>query len=100
METEKRKAFIINFLYFAILMALAFVVLKYGLPLISPFVIAFFIAYILKRPICFLAERLPIHRKLSALVMVLLFYGIIVTLLILLGAKAFSGIQYMIMNLP
>lgn len=100
METEKRRAFIINFFYFAILLTLAFVVLKYGLPLISPFVIAFFIAYVLKRPICFLADKLPIHRKLAALVMVLLFYSIVVTLLILLGAKAFSGLQYLIMNLP
>ena len=46
-KMEKKKAFLINFLYYALLLCAAFVVLKYGLPLLAPFVIAFILAYLL-----------------------------------------------------
>ena len=36
MEMQKRRQFIINFLYFGIIFMLAFVLLKYGLPMVSP----------------------------------------------------------------
>ena len=43
MKTEERRAFIINFLYYAIWLAIAFVILRYGLPMLTPFVAAFVI---------------------------------------------------------
>ena len=43
---EKRTKFIINFLYFAIIIALAFFVLRFALSFLFPFVAALFIAYI------------------------------------------------------
>ena len=47
-KTELRKAFIINFLYFAIILVIAAVLLKFALPLLAPFVIGFLIAYCLR----------------------------------------------------
>ena len=44
MKTEARKIFIINCMYFTILLLAAFVLLKYGLPMVAPFVTAFVIA--------------------------------------------------------
>ena len=62
MKTEERKVFIINCMYFAILLAAAFAILKYGLPMVTPFVTAFVIAYLLKGPICFLSGRLHLAK--------------------------------------
>lgn len=53
MEMQKRRQFIINFLYFGIIFMLAFVLLKYGLPMVSPFAAGFVIACILRKPVLF-----------------------------------------------
>ena len=100
MNTEKRKAFLINFAYFGVIFLLAFVLLRYALPLVSPFAIAFLIAYILKRPIRFLTDKLRIPGKLSATLSVILFYGVVGAMLTLLSIKAVSGIVDLIGNLP
>ena len=64
---EKRTKFIINFLYFAIIIALAFFVLRFALSFLFPFVAALFIAYILRRPIQFITTKTQLPRKLSAI---------------------------------
>ena len=51
MNLDKKRTFIVNTLYFGIMLLLAVVLLKYALPLLAPFVIGFVLAYLLKRPI-------------------------------------------------
>lgn len=100
MATEKRKVFLVNFAYFGVICLLAFAVLRYVLPAVMPFVIAFVIAYFLRRPIRFLREELRIPGKISAILTVILFYGIVGALITLLGIKAVSGIVELIGLLP
>lgn len=100
MQIEKYRKFLITFAYFAVLALLAFVILRYALPMLSPFVIGFVIAYALRRPIRFLHRRLSIPRKLAAIVMVLLCYGILGLLLALLGIRAVSWITSFVSTLP
>ena len=45
MEIEKKRKFIINILYFAIILAIVWVILEWGLSLIMPFIIAFLISW-------------------------------------------------------
>ena len=61
---EKRKTLIINFLYFAIIIAIAYFVLEFAFTLLLPFVAALFIAYILRHPIRFLAAKTKLPKKL------------------------------------
>ena len=100
LKIEKRLRFIINVAYFAILAAAAFLLLRYGLPALMPFVLAFLLAYCLKRPIRFLAEKLRLGRRAAALLTVLLFYGTIGLLLAFLSVRAISGVSQFIVNLP
>ena len=100
MKTEARKIFIINCMYFTILLAAAFVLLKYGLPMVAPFVTAFVIAYLLRRPICFASGRLPMNRKITAILMVLLCYSVAGLLFTLLCVKMFSNGKTLVASLP
>ena len=100
MKIEKRLRFIINVAYFAILAAAAFLLLRYGLPALMPFVLALLLAYCLKRPIRFLAEKLRLGRRAAALLTVLLFYGTIGLFLAFLSVRAISGVSQFIVNLP
>ena len=99
-KMEKKKAFLINFLYYALLLCAAFVVLKYGLPLLAPFVIAFILAYLLRKPVLFLSRKLHIPQKPTAILLVLIFYSTIGLLLSLVGIRAFSSTRDLVLNLP
>ena len=85
MDTEKKREFIINFAYYGILCGIVVLFLKFGMPLLAPFVIGFVIAYIVKKPARWLARRFKINRKISGMLMVLLFYCTIGLLISLLG---------------
>jgi len=95
----KRKKFIVNVVYFLILLLLTYVTLKYAIGYISPFLFAFLIAYVLKSPSNFISKHLKLPRKLVALLVVFIFYATIGVLIALIGVKIititvdiFSGI--------
>ncbi len=100
MNLEKQKKFLINVSYLAVLLVGAFVLLKYGLPMLTPFVIAFVIASVLINPIRWLARNLRLPWKLSALLVILVFYGTVGTVIALLGIKLFSTGAALVRSMP
>ncbi len=97
---EKRKAFIIKFLYFIIVVGVLYFVLKKLFPIFLPFVIGLAVACILNPLIRFLTARVRISRKICAPVLVALFYILICLLIYLFGAKIVSFIQSAAVRLP
>lgn len=100
MKTERKRAFLINFAYFGVMVAIAMFVIRYLLPIVMPFVTAFIIAYFLQRPVNFLEKRFGLPHKPIAMLAVFVFYVIIGGLIALLGVKAVSGILNLIGELP
>lgn len=100
MEYENRKKFLVNFAYFALILAIAFLIVKYGLSLISPFIFAFIVAYIVRKPANFIATKLKIPYKIVAILLVLIFYLTIGVLLVVIGVKLFSTILDLVYKLP
>lgn len=100
METGKRRAFLINFCYFAVLLVVGFLLLKYGLPLLAPFLVGFILAALLQKPISFLARTLHVPKKIVAIVLVLIFYCTIGVLLALLAIRALAACESLFGNLP
>ena len=54
---EKRKAFLINFLYFAFFVAAFYLFMKYAFGVVYPIIIAFFMAMILQIPVIFITKK-------------------------------------------
>ena len=100
MYTEKRRKFLITFAYFAVITLLVFVVIRYALPMLTPFVIGAAVAYLLRFPIRFCHRKLKLPYKGAAVIVVLLFYGIIGTLLVLLSIKAAGWVLDAVTLLP
>lgn len=100
MEYEKRKRFIVNILYGVFILLMIYVVLRYGVGLISPFLLGFLIAYMLRRPTRYLSRKLSISYQLVAVVLVLLFYSTIGVLLTLLSIKLVTGIGSFFATIP
>ncbi len=77
---EKRKSFVINFIYAVICIGLFYVFIKYCLGVLSPFIIAFILAYALQRPIKWAKKKLHLKS-----------HGIISFLLVLLVVSIVFG---------
>lgn len=78
---EKRKSFIINFVYVVICVGLFYVFMKYCLGVLAPFIIAFVLAYALQRPIKWAKKKLRLRS-----------HGIISFLLVLLVVLIVMGV--------
>lgn len=100
MVVEKRKKFLVNFAYFAVIIALIVALLGGVIPLAMPFVIGFLVAYFLQRPVRFIERKVPLPHKLVALLVVLLFYVLVGALLTLLGVRLLSAGIELFANLP
>ena len=73
MGTEKKRTFLIHTAYYLVWLMAAFLVLRYLFPMLAPFVTAFVVAWILKRPIKWLVQTLHTPWKPTAIVVVLAF---------------------------
>ena len=98
MDCEKRKNFIIDFAFAAIVLAMFYVLLKYGINFLMPFLIALLVAIFLKPAVKFLNEKLKINHKISAVILVILFYGIIGTGIVLLVIQLGVFLKDIILN--
>jgi len=90
---EKRRAVLINVVYYALIIALFYLVFKVFFGIIAPFIVAFFIAAILQRPVNFLNKKTRIGRGPLSTVCVLLLLGIIGLLIFLLGNRLFVKVK-------
>ncbi|NMB19412.1 MAG: sporulation integral membrane protein YtvI [Firmicutes bacterium] len=100
MSVEARREFIVHVSFIAVLVALYYVVVKYFLGLVTPFIIGFLVAALLQRMIEFLSVRLRFPKKLAAVICVVLFYVIIGILLFWLGVGIFSWFKDVVERLP
>ena len=100
MSTEKKKKFIVDVTYLALVLALGYLALKYALPLLMPFVLAFVIAYVLRRPIRFLSRVVHVPKGLVAVLLVVLTYGVIGLLLALAGIRITATITSLVQQIP
>lgn len=94
-KVDKRRKFIINFVYFVILFALSVVLVRYALPALTSFFIAAIVIFILRPVAKFMHEKLKLNYKVSSVILVLLFYatiGIGVVILILNIVDSLMGV--------
>lgn len=97
---EKRKKFIINFMYFSILAGFGYVALKYILPVLAPFFLGLTIALLLKPLIMKIHGKTGISRKFLSALILILFYIILFTVLAYLGVSLFFETRELAYRLP
>lgn len=97
---NKKISFIINTVYISIIGLMIYIFFKYGISLLSPFLIAFVIAYFLKKPSKYISKKIKISQKLVSFLLVLMFYSTIGVLFSIVGIKVTSIISSIIATLP
>ena len=100
MNTKRPGQFLIRFAYFAVILAIAIFICRYGIPALLPFVVAFVVSLLLRPLVRFLHEKCRIHKGIAAVVTVLLFYCLLGLVLVLLSVKLFTSAKAFVLNLP
>lgn len=93
---EKKKNFIINVIFYAMIGTAAFGVCKFVLPALVPFLIAFLLAALLQMPAKKLGKESEQRRRIAAILLCGAFYAVLFFIVIILGTKAVKGIGGMV----
>lgn len=86
---EKRRSMLINFTFYALLIAAYYFFMKFAFWLVAPFIAAFLIAMFLQNPVRAISKKTKIKKNIIAAVAVLLILAILASLLVLVGYRIF-----------
>lgn len=92
-DVERKRKAIINFAYYAILIAIGIVFARYALGVCFPLVCAFIIATILQRPKNFLVRKTFLKKGISSVISLLLLIFVVSFLIALIGVRAVKEIS-------
>lgn len=91
--TEKRRARIINIVYFAILIAVFYFTFTTFSSLIMPFFYALIVAAVFNRPVSYLSKKTPLKRSLWSVVLILSLLAVFFGVFFLIGVELFKKIR-------
>jgi len=100
MNIQKQKTFIIRFAYIALVLGIGYVVIKYALPFMMPFIIGLIIASSLRPIIDMIEKKAKIKRAFVAIIIMLVFYSLIVWIGIIFGIKLVKFLEEVFYKLP
>ena len=84
-ETERKRKIIINVVYYAMILGLFYLFLKYAFGLFFPVLFSFIVAIILQKPVNAIAKKTPLKKGAASLICVFLLILIIVAIFALIG---------------
>jgi len=96
---ERRRRFIINVVFFVIVLGAFYLFMKYAFWLFAPFLFAIAVATALQKPVKFVAEKTPLKRGLLSALFVLGALAIVGTLLGAVGARIVTEFRGLIENM-
>lgn len=96
----KRKCFLINITYFLVIAAVVILVMRYALSALMPFVVAAISAAVLRPVLRFLNERLKAPRKLTGIVITLLFFLCIALIGVMIFDRLFDAATAFLVSIP
>lgn len=100
MNMEFKSKFVINAFFYGMIALAAVAVYKYILPILTPFIIGFIVAWLVQLPLKKLSKKYPKWRRPLAVLLGIAFYLAVGGLLILLGVKLYSQIAELVLSLP
>ncbi len=100
MQTEKMRAFIIKFLFFGIILGIIYFAFTIVVPLIMPFLLAFLISFILQPLVRKIKSKSKTKSNGAAILILIAFYAVFLTFLILVGSQVVVYAQNLFVSLP
>lgn len=98
--TVKRKRFLINFAFFALIFAISIFIIRFALPALFPFFVAFIVTMLLRPVVRFLHDKLKFNTRIASVILVVLFYATIGVVVVWLIIEIISFIADKVKDLP
>lgn len=99
-KIEKRKNFIINIVFLALVLVLAFLFLEYAIKWVMPFLLGFLVSLMLKPLIKLTSRVTKVSKKICAFVIVVIGYVLFGLLIWLVGDHLFKAVKDFCLNIP
>ena len=100
MPYEKKKKFIVNVLFYAIIAAVIFLLVKYVLKWIMPFAVAFGVSAIINPFADKVSANFKVKKRFAAVFSTFIFYGIAVGLAVLVGFGLYNALKNLFSSMP
>ena len=100
MNTEGKKSFLIHAAYYAFIIIVAVLVIRFLLPPLSPFIFGFFFAWLLHKPAKAVGQKLRLHYQLPAFVLGVILYAILFVVVVIAGAQVTSALEHFVPKIP
>lgn len=100
MTVERKRAFLINTAFAALILAIVFLAIKYVIGWIAPFIIGMVVAAILQKPIRWLSRKTHIKSKICAVLCVFFILTGLCFVLFLLGQKIVTELSGLLNYIP
>ena len=100
LQKDPKVRLLINVLYYGVILALIYVGIKYALPVVMPFVLAFLIVLLLRGQARRLSARTKLPARWLRLLFLVAFYVVLFGLIVLFGAKLISWLGDFIQQMP
>ena len=100
MEIEKRKKFLINFCYVAVALGLIFIIARFLISYLLPFMVASIIAFLMQRPAEYIAQKTYLKKSIIAAIFSLLVYFFVALIAVFLIYRLTLFLGTLTENLP
>lgn len=100
MSVEKMRAFIIKVVFYCMIAGIVFLSIKYAFPVLKPFFIGFFFAFLLKPLVNWVTQKSGIKRRVVAILTLIVFYLILATAFTILGTRIVILVKDLFYGLP
>lgn len=97
---EKKRKFIINIIFYGLIILLIWVACKFVLPVLIPFIIAFVISSLIRIPVKKLYGASETKNKIISIITCILFYAIVFIVLVITGIKLYNTLSDFLFSVP
>lgn len=100
MQVEKKKSFIIRSLYFTIICVIIFLLSKYVIPILAPFIAGLVIAIIARNTVTWILKKYRVNRTLLSIGTLIVMYAAVIFLVTVIGGRIFVLLKDFFIILP
>ena len=100
MNVERKKDFLIHAAYYAVIVIILLLFMRYLFPPLSPFIFGILVAWGLQRPAKALARKLHLPKRIPALLLTIVFYCILFIAVIVAGVQIISALEHFVPQIP
>lgn len=97
---EKKQNFIVNIIFYGLIIVLLWAACKYVLPVLTPFIVAFVIASLIRIPVKRLYGSSEVKNKLISVITCVIFFAVIFSILMVVSINLYHTVSEFLISIP